>query len=311
MNRNRIWLPITVFVLLATACSSSSTSVDRSTPKDSGEYVAMVVNSDLSVGRNFLSLAVRGPDGSFVGGPDSTATITASHLEEGESSESEDGEDERAAKGRSFTVTAPFIRATSSGPGRYGARVRFDSPGFWEFSVEFTNPQAGGLPDRPLSTKVRVGEKAATPSPGEYPPRSKTKTLASVGGDFSRLTSDSNPDPELYARSLDEVVGSGRAVVVMFATPLRCQSAVCGPALEQLKKAKSADPDAYYVHVDIYEDPLNVSDDTLAAAVREWRLPTEPMTFVLTPDGRVYDRFEGIFLPEQLLESLEEARRAG
>jgi len=305
-------LPITplalcvVAVLLSTCSSDSGFGREsrirpQEAPKDT-TFDVFVVNSDLAIGTNFLVLAVRGSDGSFRGSKESTATIEARRH----------GQREEAphVNGAAFTADAPFIETSQEGRGVYGTRVTFPVPGTWDLLVRFTNPEPGGLPVQPVPTVAVVAEKSQAPSRGEPAPRSHTKTLASEGGDFTRVTSDFEPDPDLYAHSLDEVIGSGVPVVVMFATPLRCRSAVCGPALEQLKKAKVLDPGAYYIHVDVYEKPRDPSDETYVQAVHDWRLPTEPMTFVVTPKGYVYDRFEGPFLPSQLLRSLEEARAA-
>jgi hypothetical protein len=34
--------------------------------------------------------------------------------------------------------------------------------------------------------------------------------------------------------------------------------------------------------------------------VKEWRLPTEPWTFLVGGDGRIADRFEGAFSADEL-----------
>lgn len=294
-----------MLVLVLASCSADGRREPTSlrSPEVSAEnrgFDVFVVNSDLSVGRNFLVLAIRASDGSFRGSSDSTATIEARPLGEGSGT--------GAGKVESFSAEAPFIRVGSERPGTYGTRVNFSAPGQWEILVRFSNPASGGLPDGPVSALAVVAENSQTPSVGDAAPRSRTKTLASEGGDFTKLTSDYDPDPGLYTHSLDEVIGSGVPVVVMFATPLRCKSATCGPALQQLKRAKAMDPAAFYIHVDVYERPRDPSDETYVQAVKDWRLPTEPMTFVITAKGNVYDRFEGMFLPEQLVRSIEEAR---
>jgi hypothetical protein len=295
-------LTIVVAVVMLGACSAAEHKLDSGGARSADGFQLLVVNSDLAVGRNFLTFAVRGPDGEFKGSPESTATVSVRPIRGEESPDSKSDE--------AVEAVAPFIASGTSSRGLYGTRLVLSTSGEWEVEARFANATAGGLPDDELAAQIVVAENFQTPSPGELAPRSKTKTVASVGGEYANLTSDPHPDPDLYAHSVDEVVGSGRAVVVMFATPLRCKSAICGPALDQLKTAKAMDPDAYYIHVDVYEKPRDSSDDTYVQAVREWRLPTEPMTFVITPSGRVFDRFEGLFLPSQLIDSLAEARSA-
>ena len=45
------------------------------------------------------------------------------------------------------------------------------------------------------------------------------------------------------------------------------------------------------MHVEIYED--NDPSKGENRWVREWKLPSEPWVFLVGPDGRVRDRFEG------------------
>jgi len=62
-------------------------------------------------------------------------------------------------------------------------------------------------------TTLRVGEQA---------PSLKTKTLADVDGDFSRITTYRYPDERMYQYSIDEALTQGKPVIVEFATPGHC-----------------------------------------------------------------------------------------
>ncbi len=292
---------LAALVALAAGCEATREGGDSRGPEGASDFSLLVVNMDLSPGRNYLAFAVKGPDGSFLGHPEATATVSLRLLEP-----AGQGEGHRVLEGLVF----PFVAPGTSKAGVYGARLAIPGSGKYVISARFANAGTHGLPEDGVEGLAVVAERSETPMPGDLAPRSRTRTIGSVGGDMSLLTSDPEPDPDLYRHSLDEVVGAGKPVAVMFATPLRCKSATCGPAIEQFKKAKAQYPEAIYVHVDVYEKPLDVSDETYVAAVREWRLPTEPMTFVLSPSGRVYERFEGMFLPSQLTQSLSEAASA-
>lgn len=287
-------------LVLSYSCSSVTApgGESRRGSAESAEGLVLVpVSSDLAAGRNFLALAVRSADGSYFGSPDSTATVEA-HLVDGSSG--------------TITFELPFVSASqaedAAARGYYAGFVALDTPGTWELGARLRN-ESGFLLSYTLRATVEVAERPRTPGPGDAAPRSLTRTSTSVGGDLSRLTSDPHPDPDLYKYSLHEVIGNGaRPVVVVFATPARCKSAVCGPVVDVVKEVKRRGADAFFVHVEVYEKPMDPSDDSYVEAVREWRLPTEPWTFVIGPDGKIRDRIEGLFATHQLLASIAEAR---
>lgn len=279
-------------LVLSYGCSSVTAPGGDSglgSAESSERFVLVPVSSDLASGRNFLALAVRAADGSYFGTHDSTATVEARPV---------------GGSGGATAFELPFVSASEAGEavarGYYAGFVAFDTPGTWELEARLRD-ESGTLIPFPLRATVEVAQRPRTPGPGDEAPRSSTRTVATVGGDLSRLTSDPHPDPDLYRYSLHEVIGNGvRPVVVVFATPARCKSAVCGPVVDAVKEVKRGGVDAIFVHVDVYEKPTDPSDDTYVEAVREWRLPTEPWTFVVGPDGRVRDRIEGLFAPHQL-----------
>lgn len=104
----------------------------------------------------------------------------------------------------------------------------------------------------------------------------------------------------MYSMTVADAVMSGRPSVVVFATPARCVSNMCGPALDVAKAARMRHPEANFVHVEIYDRPQDPSNDTAVPAVAEWRLPTEPWVFVVDRQGRVAAKFESIVTESEL-----------
>ena len=92
---------------------------------------------------------------------------------------------------------------------------------------------------------LKVGMKA---------PSLKTKTLADVGGDFSRITTYRYPDKRMYQLSLDEALQADKTIVLEFATPGHCT--VCDKQLQMLKGLLAKyENDVIFLHMDQYENP--------------------------------------------------------
>ena len=91
-----------------------------------------------------------------------------------------------------------------------------------------------------------------------------------------------------------------RPFVVAFATPLYCQTRTCGPVVQVVQSVardwqnKGVD----FIHIEIYKD--NDPAKGTNRWVDEWKLPTEPFTFVVDRTGVVRARFEGAFSPAEL-----------
>jgi hypothetical protein len=125
---------------------------------------------------------------------------------------------------------------------------------------------------------------------GAQAPASHNRTVATEP-DLSKLTSDDQPDPELYQLTIADAIASGRPTVVLFATPRFCTSRTCGPTLELLKGLKRDYSDrANFIHVEIYQDFATLQP---VPEVEEWGLPSEPWLFILDGAGRVLAKFEG------------------
>ena len=56
-------------------------------------------------------------------------------------------------------------------------------------------------------------------------------------------------------------------------------------------RRKHADSGVRFIHVEIYKD--NDPAKGVNQWVTQWNLPSEPWVFVVGPDGKIRDRFEG------------------
>jgi hypothetical protein len=129
---------------------------------------------------------------------------------------------------------------------------------------------------------------------------SRTPTLASTNGRLADLTTAKRPDPELYRVSVAQALASKRPFVLTFATPLYCQSRTCGPVVDVVSAVRKrfTAREIPFIHVEIYagNDPANGTNRW----VKQWKLPTEPFTFVVDRTGVIRARFEGAFSVREL-----------
>jgi hypothetical protein len=140
---------------------------------------------------------------------------------------------------------------------------------------------------------VKVRAKPAAPGVGSSAVRSETPTLRSTGGDLKELSTSKRPDRALYTTSVAEALDAHEPFVVTFATPQFCQTRVCGPVVDVVTAArkKLVGTDVRFIHVEVYED--NNPGQGVNRWVTEWKLPTEPYTFVVDRKGIVRASFEG------------------
>lgn len=152
---------------------------------------------------------------------------------------------------------------------------------------------------------VVVAKKTKAPDVGDPAIPSKTPTIASTGGDFAALTTHKPPDKELLRSSIAEALAARVPFVVTFATPAFCTTRTCGPVVEVVDTVRKrfATTKIRFIHVEIYadNDPAKGSNEWVA----EWRLPSEPFTFLVGADGLVKERFEGTVSARELADAVE------
>ena len=109
--------------------------------------------------------------------------------------------------------------------GAYSTEFNFDRPGRWRLDVTVDDGDFSGA----TQLEVEVVEQSPVPGIGSRPPLSQSKTLDEVD-DIAQLTTDYEPDPDLYRISVADAIESPRPAVIVFASPAFCVSATCGPS---------------------------------------------------------------------------------
>ena len=199
-----------------------------------------------------------------------------------------------------------FIWAVEGVSGVYIGRAKFPVAGPW--IAEFTT-EAPGAAKETMSFSFDVKQTARVVSPGDPAPSVRTPTLAEVGGDVARISTDPKPVKRFYETSEATALAGKKPFVLIFATPKFCQSATCGPTLDKMKPVAAAHPDLTFINVEPYKlqlvdgqlQPVLSNGQLVAAeATDAFRLSSEPYVFVVGSDGTVSASFELVFSPEEI-----------
>ena len=307
----RGWGSVAVIGLVLAACSGPGASVAPSeagqypgwpgsgTVVANGDFIPVLVSAEVGTGHARLLITLRDGEGRSLAAEDVTVDERLYDLKA--STETPVGETPGT-----FRWLIPDAKAI------YTSYADFARAGDW--GMEVTGHQAG-KPDRTARLVFSVREKTDTPAIGADAPASDTLT-ATDSAAIPAISTDTNPDPVLYALSVKDAIAVGKPFVLVFATPLFCTSGTCGPALDLVKQVM---PDyvgrVNFIHVEPYL--LEVTDgktqpklDVLGhpqpvRAAVEWGLPTEPYVFVVDAAGKVADKFEGMAYPDELTAALD------
>jgi hypothetical protein len=252
--------------------------------------------SDYVPGRNRVAFGLIGRDGAPIYGD--TAVYAAR------------GEHAKAlgpflAPADSLQVRPAFRSETSAGDedvtGVYHAEVELPGAGRWLLlTVTHSGEQLlGGA----AAVDVR---RSPVPAVGDPAPRIHTPTLASVGGDVSKIDTRVPPS-RLHEVDFAAVVGR-RPVALLFATPALCRSRVCGPVADEAVQLQSAYGDRMtFIHNEVYVD--NDPSKGLRPQLRAFGLTSEPWLFVIDRRGRVAARLEGAFGIDEFRAAVERGLR--
>lgn len=289
-------------VLVVAACTGGASSSPRSAAAPSAKtasVVPVIVSSQQVVGPNrfvfsFLGASTNLPAAS----PDRSASVA--FIAPGETQPG-------------LAVPAEFVWAIEGSRGEYVAHADFTRAGDWKAIFVTEVP---GTPQEAIGVGFQVQADGTTVAVGEKAPASKTPTLADVGGDASRLSSDPTPDPDFYRMSVSEAVAAGKPFVLVFATPAFCTSAQCGPTLDRVKAvAADAPADVEFINVEPYQlaykegrlQPVLDANGGLqpVAAVNDWGILSEPWIFTVDGSGIVRGSFEGVVGEAELRDAVK------
>ena len=292
MTPTRLLAATALLMLLAACAGTTPSATPTPTAPAQPALRLLLASTDLAIGPNRVAFALvddaTGPLRQTSGVSVSTYRLTAAGQE-----------------GPIESVDAVYRQWSEDGRGAYTARLNFDRAGDWGLGVAARQP--GGV-TKTASARVPVRETSLTPALGSPAPRTQTKTFADVMS-MAELTTDPQPDAELYAVTIAGAISESKPLVVVFATPAYCATATCGPQLDAVKRLKAGYADrANFIHVEVYDNPHRIEGDLsnakIAPAVAEWRLPSEPWTFVIDAGGLVAAKFEGYATLPELEEAL-------
>jgi hypothetical protein len=210
-------------------------------------------------------------------------------------------------------ASSPTLTSPSKGRGVYELeRVTFPSTGLWTASLSFTS---NGQPQT-LTTQFGVADKPALPAPGQKALDTTNLTMADKNVKPEAIDSRAQggakiPDPELHQDTISGALAKHQPILVLFSTPVYCQSEFCGPSTDALEQiAKTGPKNTAYIHVEIYKDYAKHQVNTAAS---QWLLRngnlTEPWLFLIGPDGKIVDRWSPLFDVREVQTELDRVAR--
>jgi hypothetical protein len=289
---------LTAIVLVVAACTSNtaanpppgtSASPVGSTRLD---VLPTIVSTELGVGPNRILVSVLDPTGTKpAGSPDRKVSVAF-----------------RGPGGETIaSQPSTFIWAIQSVVGVYVLHATFPTTGAW--TADFTT-SAPGSSEATIPFGFDVKARTDVLAPGDPAPSVVTPTIASVGGDVAKVSTDTNPVARFYETSEADALAAKKPFVLIFATPKFCKSSVCGPTLEKLKPVAAAHPEMTFINVEPYllkddqgqlQPVLDAGGNLQAVpATLAFKLSSEPFVFVVGGDGKISSSFELVFSPEEI-----------
>ncbi len=179
------------------------------------------------------------------------------------------------------------------GRGVYVIDAVLDQPGTYRGEVLIRGQRL------PLALEVKAA--ADAPPIGAMASRAASPTAAQPLG-VDPICTRQPPCP-LHAVSLSDVIGTGRPVAVMFATPALCQTRYCGPVLDELLVARKPYEDRVtFVHVEIY---TSNTGNTESPTVEAWNIPFEPFFYTVDGSGAIRGRLDSAFGRDEITPLLQ------
>ena len=179
------------------------------------------------------------------------------------------------------------------GRGVYVTEATFPQPGVWKAVALISGKK--------VPFAVQVYEHAVSPVIGAAAPRAASPTTVNTLGVDPICTR--SPQCPLHTVSLSDVIGSGKLVAAMFATPARCSSMYCGPVLDELLKVMAPYQDRVtFVHVELWKGRRGADRSPTLDA---WGIETEPWLYTIDGAGTIKGRIDGAFGKQEIVQQLD------
>lgn len=183
--------------------------------------------------------------------------------------------------------------------GLYLATVDLGDAGPTSFVAVTADRRAGSA-----ALRVTAPEDSQLPAPGQDAISVPTATQADPMDLAAVCTRE--PACGMHDVSLESALAQGLPVVLEFATPAHCQTAVCGPSVDVLEQVRTSRDweSVVFIHVEVFRD----AGQTLAQPVEAWGLQSEPWLYVIDDEGKIVDRADGplLTLPGQVTAMVEQ-----
>jgi hypothetical protein len=273
------------------ASPSASAPAGGSGSTASDDIYPVMISSELVVGENRVLFSFQDASGAPIAKPDRTVEISFAGPN-GEAVSAENGQ---------------FIWSIENEVGIFVTHATFPSAGDWMASFTTVVP---GSPEQTIPFAFQVKDKASAIQKGQPAPSVDTPTLADVGGDVTKISTDTSPEKAFYETSVADALAARKPFVLVFATPKFCKTKTCGPTLDKVKEVAAKNPDVTFINVEPYlledvdgqlQPKLDAKGNLQAApATTAYGLLTEPFVFVVGGDGVVKASFELIFTPDEI-----------
>jgi hypothetical protein len=310
----RLLRPLGAFVALVcllAACSATGSvvpSMGAASPAASAgpkaPFVPVIISSEQVVGKNrFLIGLLDAAGATSIGGPGTKVEVAFT---------------DRARNVPPPTIPsgpATFVWAIQGERGIYVVDVEFPNAGDWAAEV---TASGGGISGGTVEVQFQVAQTGHAIPVGGKAPDVKTPTLADVGGDPTKLSTDPHPDPTFYTTSVDQAIARHQPFVLVFATPAFCTSRQCGPTLDGVKAVAKGEPGVTFINVEPYKlqyasgqlQPVLDANGQLQATdvTNAWGILSEPWVFVVDREGIVRASFEAVISPAELTAAIDAAK---
>jgi hypothetical protein len=265
----------------------------------------LLVSEQVTCGQSRLVVGLLDKSNNPVAAPDRTLSVAFYDL----------GKD---LKTPVVTVPATFAWSIENERGIYILNV--DLPEAGTYGLAFTTQKAGGTAETIRAT-MSVLDSSGVVKVGDKAPASKTPTLADVGGDVTKISTDPTPDPAFYSTSVDAALAAHKPFILVFATPKFCVSQQCGPTLDKLKPIAAANPAVTFINVEPYQlklvdgqlQPILDATNNLQTTpvTDQWGLFSEPWIFAVDKDGIVRGSYELIATDAEMTQAIQAITTGG